>query len=142
MEVGSSSLDLNERIEEIGVEDNSCVNTEKINEPKIGMEFDNVRMLLDYYIKYGNEKGFPVKRRSSGKGDDGEVKLVVIACSRSGQPKSTSRNAFKMHPVSKTNCKAMIRAVLCIDGKWRVTSLFLYHNHALSLEKVSILQDK
>lgn len=74
----------------------------KIQKSQVGMVFDSIDDLMKYYIKYGNEKRFPVKKRSSAKGDDGQVRWVAVACSRSGQTKSRSKNSFKMHPSSKT----------------------------------------
>ncbi|PIA39893.1 hypothetical protein AQUCO_02600385v1 [Aquilegia coerulea] len=109
---------------------------EKPRELELGMIFDSVGEVFDYYVKYGNEKGFPVKRRSSKKGDDGEVRWVIFACSRSGKTESTSKKAFKMHHLTKTGCKAKINAALMPDGKWRVTSIVLDHNHELTPGKI------
>ncbi|KAF5196745.1 hypothetical protein FRX31_013678 [Thalictrum thalictroides] len=112
------------------------IHEEKIRELELGMVFDSVGELFDYYVKYGNEKGFPVKRRSSKKGDDGEVRWVIFACSRSGKTESTPKKAFKWHHLTKTGCKAKINAALMPDGKWRVTSIVLDHNHELTPGKL------
>ncbi|PIA59055.1 hypothetical protein AQUCO_00400129v1 [Aquilegia coerulea] len=56
----------------------------------------------------------------------------MFACARSGKSKSNSRNAFKKHPISKTNCGARVNVVLCTDGRWRVTLVHHEHNHELS----------
>ncbi|KAF5190418.1 hypothetical protein FRX31_019996 [Thalictrum thalictroides] len=116
-------------------EENEIVVEEKISDLVEGKMFDSSEELFNYYVRYGNEQGFPVKRRSSKKGDDGEVRWVMFACARSGKSKSNSRNAFKVRPISKTNCNAKVDAVLCSDGRWRVTLVHYDHNHELSPRK-------
>ncbi|KAF5180902.1 hypothetical protein FRX31_029508, partial [Thalictrum thalictroides] len=83
------------------------------------MDFATAAELYDYYGNYGNEMGFPVMKRSSKKGDDGIVRWVMYTCGRSGISESNSKNAFKMHPVTKTNCGARVNAVLDSNGRWR-----------------------
>ncbi|KAF5181273.1 hypothetical protein FRX31_029139 [Thalictrum thalictroides] len=118
--------------EDIEVEDDDIDDIEKTKELTIGMDFASSEELYHYYVQYGSEKGFPVMKRSSKKGDDGIVRWVTFACARSGKSESTSRNAFKMQPITKTSCKAKLNAALCRDGSWRVTVADLDHNHDLS----------
>ncbi|KAL5701055.1 hypothetical protein ACHQM5_026434 [Ranunculus cassubicifolius] len=99
------------------------------------MEFESIDEIHEYWINYGNKKGFPIKKRSTTNGDDGKPKYVSFACSRSGLPKLSSQNAFGMHPTTKTNCKVKIRATMDIDGRWRMSKFFLEHNHILSPDK-------
>ena len=40
----------------------------KIKVPEVGMTFDSLDELWEFYAKYGNDKGFPMKKRSSVKG--------------------------------------------------------------------------
>ncbi|KAF9613297.1 hypothetical protein IFM89_006796 [Coptis chinensis] len=87
--------------------ENVFVQEENKLELNVRMIFDNVADLFEYYLKYGNENGFPVKKRSSRTDDNREVRWVSFACSRSGKIESTSRNAFKLHPTTKTECNAM-----------------------------------
>ncbi|KAF5207220.1 hypothetical protein FRX31_003194 [Thalictrum thalictroides] len=46
---------------------------EMINDLVEGKMFDTSDELFNYYVRYGNENGFPVKRRTSKKGDNREV---------------------------------------------------------------------
>ncbi|CAK9140216.1 unnamed protein product [Ilex paraguariensis] len=97
----SSSLQL--------IEDNvvtEMANVVGVDEPKVGMMFESYKQLLEYYTDYDKQLRFPVKIRSSTKGDDGELKYVTIVCSRSGKSKSTSKNPLKPHPSIKVGCKA------------------------------------
>ncbi|KAF5184761.1 hypothetical protein FRX31_025653 [Thalictrum thalictroides] len=100
-------------------EENEIVVEENISDLVEGKMFDSSEDLFNYYVRYGNENGFLVKRRSSKKGDDGEVRWVMFACARFGKSKSNSRNAFKVRPISKTNFNAKVDVVLCSDGRWR-----------------------
>ncbi|XP_031273173.1 protein FAR-RED IMPAIRED RESPONSE 1-like [Pistacia vera] len=76
--------------------------------------------------------GFEAIIRSSKKGDDGEVKNASLACCCSGKSSNLSRNAFKKHVVTKTNCKAPVNASVHFDGKWKICSVVFDHNHELS----------
>ncbi|XP_031250379.1 protein FAR1-RELATED SEQUENCE 5-like [Pistacia vera] len=107
-------------------------NAEKDWEPKPGMVFDSFDELLQYYKSYGNKRGFEAIIRSSRKGDDGELRYATLACSYSGKWNNNSRNAFKMHPVTKTDCKAHITTSLHSNGKWQILSIVIDHNHELS----------
>nr|POE86249.1 isoform 2 of protein far1-related sequence 2 [Quercus suber] len=85
--------------------------------------FNSIDDIMKYYTRYGKEKGFAVAKRSSKKGDDGEVRYVTIACNRAGKPRNRSSNPLKLQSESKTDCKAQLRAVLCPDGKWILNAM-------------------
>ncbi|KAA8524958.1 hypothetical protein F0562_011404 [Nyssa sinensis] len=132
----SSSMEVVEEKKENEME---IVNLEdKVEAPKLGMTFSSYDELYDYYIRYAKQLGFAVCIRSSTKGDDGELKYITLACSRSGHSQHTSKNIFRPHPITKTNCQAKIRAI-SIDGRsWQVNSLSLDHNHGLSPGKARL----
>ena len=92
-------------------------NAEEIIEPKIGMVFDTTQDLFEFYKMYAKIMGFEIIKRTSSKGDDGELKYVTFSCSRSGKAKSLSNHPFRLQPTSKTNCKAKVRATTCLDRK-------------------------
>lgn len=107
---------------------------DKVKDPEVGAIFDSLEELAEYYKNYGKEKGFEVSKRTSSKGDGGELKYLTLACSRSGKSKCNSRNSLKLHPITKTDCQARVRASICLDGKWKVCSCVLEHNHELPVE--------
>ncbi|KAK9206151.1 hypothetical protein WN943_016424 [Citrus x changshan-huyou] len=107
-------------------------NAEEIIEPKIGMVFDTTQDLFEFYKMYAKIMGFEIIKRTSSKGDDGELKYVTFSCSRSSKAKSLSNHPFKLQPTSKTNCKAKVRATTCLDRKWEVRSITYEHNHELN----------
>ncbi|GAY35731.1 hypothetical protein CUMW_278710 [Citrus unshiu] len=49
-------------------------NAEEIIEPKIGMVFDTTQDLFEFYKMYAKIMGFEIIKRTSSKGDDGELK--------------------------------------------------------------------
>ncbi|XP_031250325.1 protein FAR-RED IMPAIRED RESPONSE 1-like [Pistacia vera] len=101
-------------------------------EPKPRMVFDSLDNLFQYYRSYGNRMGFEVIIRSSRKGDDGEVTNATLACSCTRKSSSNTRNAFKLYPVTKIDCKAWVGAAVCGNRKWQICSVGLNHNHELS----------
>lgn len=109
---------------------------EKVEDPKVGMLFDSINELLEYYKMYGQEKGFGVSIRTSKKGSDGKLRYVTISCSHMGKSRIRSSNPLRLRPQSKTDCKAKLSVCLCPDGKWMVNSMILDHNHGLNPDKV------
>ncbi|XP_048434656.1 uncharacterized protein LOC125474717 [Pyrus x bretschneideri] len=90
----------------------------KVQEPQVGMIFDNMDQVATYYKEYGRQLGFPVIKRSSTKGDDGKLRYITMCCARSGTSKSTSSNPLKPYPSIKNDCKAQLRASLYLGEKW------------------------
>ncbi|KAH0983467.1 hypothetical protein GBA52_010644 [Prunus armeniaca] len=60
---------------------------EKVQDPQVGMIFDSIDEVITYYKQYGRQSGFPVIKRSSTNGDDGNLKYVTISCAREGKSK-------------------------------------------------------
>ena len=60
---------------------------ERVEEPKMGMEFDIHDEAYLYYTRFAKAKGFAVAKRSSQKGKDGMLKHVILQCSRRGKPR-------------------------------------------------------
>lgn len=102
------------------------------------MVFNNIYELIQYYREYGKQSGFRVMKRSSEKGNDGELRYVTLACARSRTCKSNSSNTLKPHPSINNNCNAQISVGLRLSGSWRVNSTKLDHNHDLSPTKSHI----
>ncbi|XP_028085062.1 protein FAR-RED IMPAIRED RESPONSE 1-like [Camellia sinensis] len=123
---GSESVGLNEDHNEIEIE-----KAKSVEDPKVGMLFDSIDDLVQFYQRYAKEKGFGMCIRSSKK-VGGEVRYVIVACTHSGKPKIKSSKLHQLHPQSKTDCKAKICANLLGDGKWILRSMVLDHNHGVS----------
>ena len=108
---------------------------EEVEEPKVGMIFDNIDDLIGYYRGYGNQMGFRARKRSSKKDLDGVQRYVIVVCNRSGTSKHTSKNVLKPHLITKSNCDATMTMKLEMEEKWIVTNILLNQNHILSSGK-------
>ncbi|CAL5427921.1 unnamed protein product [Camellia sinensis] len=105
---------------------------EKVEDPKVGMLFDSIDELVEFYKLYGKAKGFGVSIRTSKKGTDGKVRYVTVACCHTRKQRIRSSNPLKLKKQSKIDCKAKLSVVLCPDEKWMLNSMILDHNHELS----------
>lgn len=116
---------------------------EKVEEPKEGMAFNSTDDLLAYYRKYGQQQGFGVNKRTSRSNDDGKVVYITLACARTGKSKTNGmKSRFKLNPARKTQCMAKLNALLCPDGKFRLTTVVLEHNHVLSPDEALLFSRK
>ncbi|KAL0010130.1 hypothetical protein SO802_005238 [Lithocarpus litseifolius] len=104
---------------------------DKVEDPCVGMLFGSIDDIMEYFIRYGNKKGFAVAKRTSRKGNDGEVESLTVACNHAGKQKIKASNALKAQPQSKTGCKAHFNMIRCLNG-WILKSMELDHNHGLS----------
>ncbi|GFY85433.1 hypothetical protein Acr_04g0001710 [Actinidia rufa] len=107
----------------------------RIEEPKIGMEFDTHDEACLYYTRFAKEKGFAVAKRSSKKGKDGMLKHVILQCSRGGKPRPRGSNPTKARPQCKVECPAHLNVIHTKEGKWMVSKVLLEHNHEQSPSK-------
>ncbi|XP_038717241.1 protein FAR-RED IMPAIRED RESPONSE 1-like [Tripterygium wilfordii] len=82
---------------------NDCTETGVSNVPIIGMLFDSVDEMFNFYKDYGQVNGFSVKRRSITKDTNGDYRYMIFTCGR-----------------------------LSVDGKWKITLFEDVHNHDLS----------
>ena len=125
-ELNEDSIE-NEKEETRKVED-------RVEDPCVGMLFGSIDNIMEYFTRYGNKKGFAVVKRTSRKGNDGEVESLTIACNRAGKQQIKASNSLKAQPQSKTGCKAHFNMIRCLDG-WILKSMELDHNHGLSPSK-------
>ncbi|KAF9591252.1 hypothetical protein IFM89_003203 [Coptis chinensis] len=118
--------------------ENEFAQEEKVGDLEIGMVFDIAEGLFENYTKYGTKNGFPIKKRSLLKGDDGvglnnELKKGEGACV-SSQPTtcgSDQPNACEtsgnVHTTTKDN--GLIRSPQSVRGasrppfKWKTSKL-------------------
>ncbi|KAH0988046.1 hypothetical protein GBA52_015223 [Prunus armeniaca] len=58
------------------------------------MTFNNIDEIVVYYREYGKQLGIPVRKRTSQKGDEGELKYVTISCGQEGKYKNLQLTKF------------------------------------------------
>jgi hypothetical protein len=117
------------------VADDENGESDELIEPKIGMQFETVDDLYEFYRSYAKRIGFPVRKRSSRRNEEGEVRTVMLSCSRQGTHVNNSQNPFKPQASSRVGCTAHLTANN-VYGRWVITVLVLQHdNHELSPSK-------
>jgi len=70
--------------------------------PTVGMKFRDHSEIFEFYKTYAYSVGFPIRRRSSRKGDDGLLKYVTFACSRKGRRSSVTSSSLKPQATIQT----------------------------------------
>ena len=65
---------------------------DKLEDPCVGMLFGSIDDIMKYYTRYGNEKGFAVVKKTSRRGNDGEVESLIVACNCAGKQQSKASN--------------------------------------------------
>ncbi|GFS40191.1 FAR1-related sequence 3 [Actinidia rufa] len=129
----SSQVEWDEEVEswsvDIGEEEE-----ERVEEPKMGMEFDTHDEAYLYYTRFAKEKGFAVAKRSSKKGKDGILKHVILQCSRGGKPRLRGSNPAKARPQCKVECPAHLNSNRALDENVR-RKLLLNEQAGIRLNK-------
>ncbi|CAA2969224.1 FAR1-RELATED SEQUENCE 5-like [Olea europaea subsp. europaea] len=103
--------------------------------PEVGMQFNDEKGVYDFYARYAYAVGFPIRKRSSTKDDDGVLRYVTLTCSREGRRNSNTSTSMKPQPTIQTGCKARISASFDIHGYWKINTVYLDHNHKTSPTK-------
>ncbi|KAJ6852694.1 protein FAR1-RELATED SEQUENCE 5-like [Iris pallida] len=103
--------------------------------PKIGIIFDDLDQLWDCYEAYAEQTGFPVRKRTSKKNEEGIVRTVTYCCARAGKPANACQNPMLPHKTLRCGCLAKLTAKLDRKGRWFISSLTLNHNHQYSPSK-------
>lgn len=77
-------------VDEQNIENRLDNNTVKA--PEVGMHFDSLDSLFEYYKLFGKQEGFRVKKKTSRLSIDGKLKFVSLSCSRAGKSQSNKQN--------------------------------------------------
>ncbi|XP_052172312.1 protein FAR1-RELATED SEQUENCE 5-like [Diospyros lotus] len=118
-----------------GLDDEILEEDSEIIVPQVGMKFKDANEIFEFYKKYAYNVGFPVRKRTSRKGEDGVVKYVTFSCCREGQ-RSRSKSTNSMpQPTIQIGCKARLTASVDGIGTWRINTIHLEHNHNTSPSK-------
>jgi hypothetical protein len=106
-------------------------------EPRVGMEFDSLQQVIEFYKHYAYLKGFATMTRNSRKKKGfSEISYVNLKCNREERYSSSVDDLSKKRSTIKNACEAGIKASMDItDKKWRILSFIEDHNHDLSPSK-------
>ena len=106
--------------------------------PKIGLIFDTLKDVEEFYKSYANEVGFSIRVGQHKKKGNEEILFTRYYCSREGYKKENVTNISdesgkirKTHNVMeiRCGCQAHIVVKLGSDQKYRIVSLVEEHNH-------------
>ena len=70
---------------------------------EVGMHFDSLDILFEYYKEYGKQEGFGIVKRASW--SFGNLRFVTLSCSQAG-----IRNSEKKLPQSESNDKNWVQS--------------------------------
>jgi hypothetical protein len=106
-------------------------------EPSVGMEFDSLLEVTEFYKNYVYSKGFATMIRNSRKNKGfTETSYINLKCNREGTYSSSIDDASKKRSTIKNLCEAGIKASMdSTDHKWRILGFIENHNHDLSPSK-------
>jgi len=102
--------------------------------PTIGMCFSSAEEATIFYRQYAITKGFGIRRRSSKKGTDKQLRYFVLVCSRAGTYVSKIPTKSRSIPRRENECPARITLTKKED-KWYITTVNEEHYHDLSPTK-------
>ena len=106
-------------------------------EPRVGMEFDSLQQVIEFYKNYAYSKGFATMTRSSRKNKSfTETSYINLKCNRGRRYSSLIDDTSKKKSTIKNSCEVRIKALMDItDQKWKILSFIENQNHDLSPSK-------
>jgi hypothetical protein len=105
--------------------------------PVVGMSFDSIEDVEEFYKVYAHEGGFSVRVGSRNLSTDGQIANKRFLCSRNGFNKSNDdkpnapTKKKKKRAVKRCGCDANIYVKLGADKKYHISSFVEEHNHTL-----------
>ena len=111
--------------------------------PQVGMEFNSTHEAWLFWVNYGGQKGFEVRKRYSNKRkSDGKIRSCRFVCANEGHRLKDKRDHLIKSPRAETRTDCEVRMGLVLDrekGNYKVTEVILEHNHTLQLPQTSHL---
>ncbi|XBI11812.1 hypothetical protein VPH35_138792 [Triticum aestivum] len=105
--------------------------------PYVGMEFRSSDEAWSYWLSYGGQKGFEVRKRYTNKSSaEGKVTSCKFVCANEGQRAQDKRDHLTECPRAETRTNCEVHMKLKMDrkkGNLKVSELVLEHNHTLHL---------
>ncbi|XP_052171507.1 protein FAR1-RELATED SEQUENCE 6-like [Diospyros lotus] len=117
---------------EVGVDNECTLEASEIVVPTVGMKFRDHNKIFEFYKTYAYGVGFPVRKRSSRKDDDGLLKYVTFTYSREGRRTGDTSSFLRSQPTIKIGGFARLTITTDLNRVWRVTKVILEHNHPTS----------
>ena len=117
--------------------------------PHVGMEFGSSNEAWAFWLGYGGQEGFDVRKRYTNKRpSDGKIISCKFVCANEGHRLPDKRDHLTKCPRAETRTDCQVHMNLKMDrenGNLKVSELVLEHNHALHLPEtlhLMVLQRK
>ena len=111
--------------------------------PEVGMEFSTIDEAWMFWISYGGQNRFEVRKRYTNKiKSDGRVRSCRCVCANEGHRKEDKRDHLTKCPRAETRTGYQVRMSVILDrekGNYKVSDLVLEHNYILQLPETSHL---
>jgi hypothetical protein len=107
--------------------------------PSVGMEFDSVDEAWQFWVEYGKETGFGVRKDYFNKKKiDSSIRSCRFVCCKEGHRIPDKRSYLVKNPraETRTDCKAKI-ALSSKNGKFVIHEFVKDHNHDLQLPQTT-----
>ncbi|XP_074265829.1 protein FAR1-RELATED SEQUENCE 12-like [Silene latifolia] len=117
-------------------EEEFCRVVEEKFTPYIGQEFLEIEEAVTFYKIYAIACGFDVRKYTTKRWCDGEIKSKLLVCNREGFKykkeieRSGRQDGVRKHKVRRVGCKARIRLFLKNGGLF-IDRFHAGHNHEL-----------
>ena len=87
-------------------------------EPRVGMEFDSLQQVIEFYKNYAYSKEFATMTRSSRKNKGfTETSYINLKCNREGRYSSLVDDASKKMSTIKNSCETGIKVSMDITDR-------------------------
>ena len=106
------------------------------------MEFNTVQEVWMFWVTFGGQKGFEVRKKYANKRSGGKVRSCRYICANEGHRVPDKRDHLTKCARAETRTDCPVRIGLILDRereKYKVTDLILEHNHSLHLPETSHL---
>ena len=105
--------------------------------PQVGMEFRTSDEAWAFWLGYGGQKGFEVRKKYTNKrASDGKITSCRFVCAKEGRRSQDKRDHLTKCPQAETRIECQVYMNLKMDRKkeiLKVSELVLEHNHGLHL---------
>ena len=105
--------------------------------PRVGMEFDALEDAWEFWVKYGRQAGFDVRKHYISK-NDGKVTSMGFVCAKQGIRGKEKEDMIRTRnrDDTRTNCPVRLYVSLVQEsGKFKVSDFVGEHNHTLHLSE-------
>ncbi|XP_065625239.1 protein FAR1-RELATED SEQUENCE 5-like isoform X2 [Quercus suber] len=107
--------------------------------PRVGMEFDTLEDAWEFWLKYGRQMGFDVRKHYINKSKkDGKITSRGFVCAKQGIRGLEKEDMIRTRnrDDTRTNCPVKLYVSLVREiGKYKVTDFIEEHNHTLHLSE-------